>query len=93
MRGAVPHAALAVLVAAVIVQLPIYEFVKLHRRSDQQLREHFDLPAACEPSVTAGRSARSDVVVVITCRDAADDGRDAIVLRAPPRARELADAP
>ena len=74
---------LTALMAPVILQMPVHEFVKLHRLSEQELRARFDLPASCDPMLTAAGPGRSEVMVMITCHGAPEGDAPREVRTAP----------
>jgi hypothetical protein len=65
------YAALALaytaMMSAVTMSVDIPEFVQIVRLSDQELRARFGLPAQCAPVVSAIRTPRAKVRVVISC--------------------------
>jgi hypothetical protein len=55
----------------VVVTVDSAELVKLIRMSESQLRERFDLPATCEPALSATRQGpRKSIEVRIQCLEA-----------------------
>ena len=71
-------------IVAVTVSVDSAELVELVRLSESQLRARFDVPATCEPALSATRrSPRSPIDVRIRCID--HQPGDASSASAPPR--------
>jgi hypothetical protein len=66
-RRRAAHVVSAAVAVAVAVELSITDFVELHRLPDHAIRDRFDLPASCQPAITAMRGVRTKVIVLVTC--------------------------
>ena len=64
---AFPKLASALMVCSITLSVDIVEFVQIVRSTDHELRSRFDLPAECDPVVSAVRKPRNKVKVFITC--------------------------
>jgi hypothetical protein len=77
-RLGIDHIVAAALVAAVTVEIPVHDFVRLQQLRDEEIRGRFDLEASCQPTVTAVRGLGTNVIVIVTCRadepEASPDG-------------------
>ena len=67
----------AVLAIVTTVEVPVSEFVRLQRLSDDEIRRLFHLDPSCEPTLSAVRDVRTSVVVIVTCVDESLDASDA----------------
>jgi hypothetical protein len=60
------HTVIAVL-TVLSVSLPVSDFVRLHRMSDEDVRTRFALPRDCRPRLTAIADPPGRVKVLVTC--------------------------
>lgn len=63
--------------------MSVSEFVAIRQLPKDALRSKFQLGASCDPIVSAIRGVRTDVVVVVSCREDDEERR----MRAEPRSR------
>lgn len=59
----------------IAVHTTVAEFVEIQELSGPELRERFELPDACEPSVAAMQARRERVMVLISCGASGEDDR------------------
>lgn len=59
--------------AVTMIHTTVAEFLEIQGLSEPELRERFELPDACEPSVAAMRARRDQVTVLISCAAPDDD--------------------
>lgn len=65
--------AFAVLVLALALEMTVADFVAVQRLDEGQRRRHFGLPDACVPVITATRSTRGRMHVLVTCEPPVDE--------------------
>jgi hypothetical protein len=71
--------------APVVLELPVHEFVVLQRLPDAELRNRFQFPDWCDPTVGATGSTRTRITVIIDCTARGSAGPDEAT--APPEPR------
>lgn len=69
------RAALTTGLLVVTLQMSVPDLVELHRLTDRDLQERFDLPASCDPRISAVRSRGTAVTVLIACGEEATPAR------------------
>lgn len=62
--------------AMTTIHTSVAEFVEIQGLSRPELRERFELPDACEPSMAAMHTRREQVTVLISCDLADEDDQD-----------------
>ncbi len=61
------RAALTAGLLVVTLQMSVPELVELHCLTDRDLQERFDLPASCDPRISAVRSRGTAITVLSAC--------------------------
>jgi hypothetical protein len=56
------------LVAPLMLELTVGEFVTLQRETPAQLRARFDLPVTCVPRIAAVGRDRSYIIAIVRCQ-------------------------